>query len=276
MSIKWDQMEPEVENQDMLVFTVSNDGETDDKSQSIRLKMTALNYIAATQVVKVKCTVTNSIGEIAYDIYEFFQNAPPDQLALGAVTTFNMLGAPGKGNGTTGDTIWYVNATNWQDPDYINFKVFMIVDQKYITLSDQVAQKLPENVPTIIYFRIPVIADNDRVREKKIQLCILATDYHFATAQRCIQLPQLANNVNYVLDLNLLKNQLINLNFEGNLTNAVYAAQMMYQVMKSPKRPQPSPGICSLDYHCNGQGRCSSTVGNQRCICNLGYYGSFC
>jgi len=25
-------MEPEVENQDMLVFTVSNDGETDDKS----------------------------------------------------------------------------------------------------------------------------------------------------------------------------------------------------------------------------------------------------
>jgi len=49
-----------------------------------------------------------------------------------------MFGAAGKGNGTTGDTIWYVNATNWQDPDYINFKVFMIVDQKYITLSDQV------------------------------------------------------------------------------------------------------------------------------------------
>jgi hypothetical protein len=46
------------------------------------------------------------------------------------------FGAPGKGNGTTGDTIWYVNATNWQDPDYINFKIFMIVDQKYITLSD--------------------------------------------------------------------------------------------------------------------------------------------
>jgi hypothetical protein len=23
------------------------------------------------------------------------------------------FGAPGKGNGTTGDTIWFVNATNW-------------------------------------------------------------------------------------------------------------------------------------------------------------------
>lgn len=69
---------------------------------------------------------------------------------------------------------------------------------------------------------------------------------------------------------------MIDLTYEGNLTNAVYAAQMMYQVMKSPKRPQPSPGICSLDYHCNGNGRCSSRVGNQRCLCNLGFSGSFC
>lgn len=29
-----------------------------------------------------------------------------------------------------------LNATNWQDNDYINFKVFMIIDQKYVTLSD--------------------------------------------------------------------------------------------------------------------------------------------
>ncbi len=77
----------------------------------------------------MKCTVTNSIGEIAYDIYEFFQNAPPDQLALGANTTFEKFGAISVGNGTTGDTIWRLNVTNWQDPDYINYKVFMIVDQ---------------------------------------------------------------------------------------------------------------------------------------------------
>ncbi len=90
-------------------------------------------------MVKVKCTVTNSIGEIAYDIYEFFQNPPPDQLALDARTTFDKYGALGTApncsltnltvcNGTTGDTIWRLNATNWQDPDYINFKVFMVVD----------------------------------------------------------------------------------------------------------------------------------------------------
>ena len=48
----------------------------------------------------------------------------------------SMFGAPGLGNGTTGDTIYRINATNWQDPDYMNFKVFMIVDQEWITLTD--------------------------------------------------------------------------------------------------------------------------------------------
>jgi len=40
-------MEPYAENLDMLVFTVSSDGEVDDKNPTVRLKMTALNYIAA-------------------------------------------------------------------------------------------------------------------------------------------------------------------------------------------------------------------------------------
>jgi hypothetical protein len=80
LSILWEQLEPEVpqDKQEMLVFSVSSDGEIENKGPSVRLRMTALNYIAATQVIKLKCTVTNSMGEIAYDIYEFFQNAPPD------------------------------------------------------------------------------------------------------------------------------------------------------------------------------------------------------
>ena len=60
--------------------------------------------------------------------------------------------------------------------------MFMIVDQTYITLSDYTPQRLPENIPTLIYFRIPVISDKETVTEKKIQLCLLATNYHFATA----------------------------------------------------------------------------------------------
>lgn len=152
----------------------------------------------------------------------------------------------------------------------------MIMDQKYFTLSDQIKQKLPETDSTLIYFRIPIISDNTLITEKKIQLCILATDYHYATAQKCILLPSVKNNVNYAKDLNLLKDQLLNLDYSSNITNAVYAAQMMNYAMKSPKRPPSAPGLCSLDYHCNGFGKCKSLIGNQRCVCNNGYTGSFC
>jgi len=89
-------------------------------------------------------------------------------LALGAITTFDKFGAISVGNGTTGDTIWRLNVTNWQDPDYINYKVFMIVDQKYTTLSDSVPQTLPENIPTFIYFRIPLVSNLLTVKWKRI------------------------------------------------------------------------------------------------------------
>jgi hypothetical protein len=39
-----------------------------------------------------------------------------------------MFGSPGAGNGTTGSTIYMFDTTNWYDTDYINFKVFMIIN----------------------------------------------------------------------------------------------------------------------------------------------------
>lgn len=39
--------------------------------------MTAFNYMASNQVVKVMCTVVNSVGDIANDVYEFYINSPP-------------------------------------------------------------------------------------------------------------------------------------------------------------------------------------------------------
>jgi hypothetical protein len=39
-----------------------------------------------------------------------------------------MFGAPGAGNGTTGSTVYLFTPTNWYDTDYINFKVFMIIN----------------------------------------------------------------------------------------------------------------------------------------------------
>lgn len=98
------------------------------------------------------------------------------------------------------------NATNWQDSDYINFKVFMIVDQTYITLSDQVPQVLPESSPTLMYFRLPLFTADPKVVTKNVSVCVLAVDYHFATAQKCIVLDYAKNNVLYASNLDILKN----------------------------------------------------------------------
>lgn len=46
---------------------------------------------------------------------------------------------------------------NWTDPDYINYKVFMLYDNVYQTLTAQVPQNLPFYVPTTIYFRVPIL-----------------------------------------------------------------------------------------------------------------------
>lgn len=58
---------------------------------------------------------------------------------------------------STGDTIFSFNMLNWTDPDYINFKVFMLVDSVYQTLTAQVPQNLPFYTPTTIYFRVPIL-----------------------------------------------------------------------------------------------------------------------
>lgn len=57
-----------------------------------------------------------------------------------------------------------LNATNWQDSDYINFKAFMILDNAYVTLSDQVPQLLPESTPTMLYFRLPLFSTTDATK----------------------------------------------------------------------------------------------------------------
>lgn len=115
-----------------------------------------------------------------------------------------------------------------------------------------------------MYFRVPIFSDKDTPATKKVSLCVMAVDYHFATFPKCTPQPfnEFNNNPNYAKNLTKLSQQLLSLTFEGNLTNAVYAAQSMFVAMKAPKRPPSSPGLCSLDFHCNGYGKCQSVLGN--------------
>lgn len=62
----------------------------------------ALMKIPQSQVVKVKCTASNSRGDIAYDIYEFFLNDSP----FTGDITISKVGEPANSTGTVMETLW--------------------------------------------------------------------------------------------------------------------------------------------------------------------------
>ena len=66
--------------------------------------------MSSKQVVKVKCSVTNSIGETGYDIYEFYLNVPPivGTMDLNIIDTVTPAGK-------TMESIFHVNIKNWFD-----------------------------------------------------------------------------------------------------------------------------------------------------------------
>lgn len=53
------------------------------------------------------CTVTNSIGEIAYDIYEFYLNEAPQS----GITNFTVVGETGSGTAPT--SLYNLTLSNW-------------------------------------------------------------------------------------------------------------------------------------------------------------------
>ena len=77
VSILWEQLEPLPIKENIVIFVTTKDGDIANKEAVVQMKMTAFNFMSSDQVVKVKCTVTNSIGETAYDVYEFYINESP-------------------------------------------------------------------------------------------------------------------------------------------------------------------------------------------------------
>lgn len=79
----------------------------------------------------MQCTVSNSAGDIAYDIYEFFLNDSPFVGNL----TITKVGELANSTGTVMSTTWRIDLTNWYDsPDdayqTLKLKVFAIRNYK--------------------------------------------------------------------------------------------------------------------------------------------------
>ncbi len=78
VSIAWEQLAPDLSvYPGTYVFSSDQNGLHNVNDSVVRLSNNGLMQIQQLQAVKVQCTVTNSNGDIAYDIYEFYVSASP-------------------------------------------------------------------------------------------------------------------------------------------------------------------------------------------------------
>ena len=86
--------------------------------------------VGADSPIKVKVTVKNSLGDIAYDFYEFYINDPPNV----GTTTYKILNEPDNSKGTAMESLWRISLSGWYDKaddptQRLKLKIYMILKQ---------------------------------------------------------------------------------------------------------------------------------------------------
>jgi len=108
-------------------------------------------------------------------------------------------------------------------------------------------------------------------------ICFVAIDKYQGMSEDCLNTMEIETNPSYINNYSAISTLLQPLSFSAaNLTNAVFAANVLYFGLLAPKRTPIYPGICTMDYHCNDRGNCDSSFGIQRCTCQQGYQGTYC
>ena len=64
--------------------------------------------------------------------------------------------------------------------------------------------------------------------------------------------------LNYTMITEYVNNNLL---ISTNISDLLFATNMIFQAVQSPLRPNSQEGICTLDIHCNYNGVCNSELG---------------
>lgn len=119
LSIAWTQLEPDLTvYPSSYVFSSDQDGQHNVNNSVVRLNNNGLMQVSSSQAIKVQCTVTNSNGDVAYDIYEFYVSNSP------FIGTFNfsLVNADGSTTSLASssaptlksiDSLIQINLVNW-------------------------------------------------------------------------------------------------------------------------------------------------------------------
>ena len=267
-SVVWEQIEPTYASINDKNFVMFRDELTNVVLNSLsvlKLRMSAFNYISPTQSVKMKVTISNSVGDVASDYAEFFLNESP-RVGTNSLT-LNTLGA----TPSSFSTGYSIALSNWYDSlddttQKLDFKVFYKNGTKRMLIAD-VLNEETINVP------FPMLSKGTGA-STTMQLCVGAVDANDAHSFLCNDLSSVL--LNYTESA--LPGQLTTMaGYDLTVvTNILQIAVSFDNIYEEQRRAGSAPFLCTQDYHCHDNGVCRCDNGVPHCECSNGYSGYFC
>ena len=220
----------------------------------IPIKASSFNFMNSKQPVKVKATVTTEGGLVNYDLYEFYLNDPP---VAGTFTTKVVWSEDGEDDYESIKSYWAIELTDFYDDSddeeqYLDLYVYMMIGTEMHLLTSAFKQNL-------FYIQAPLFSDDPEVLAPEIRICIGAFDSYQALTESCGNTLTVENKPEYLNNYGEVAEILLGMTFtETNLTDVVFASNLLNFAMKEPPRNPIYPSICTMDFHCNEKGICNS------------------
>lgn len=261
-SIKWYQLDPLPLFTSVTIWTVDGSAVDIDYDDVVKLKMSAFSFMSLEQSIKVMVEVTNSAGEKAMDIAEFYVNDSPNEVG----TTIQRSG--GASSQEAYQTLFSTNGSQWYDKtsdtsQQLTFTNYLVLDNtRYLLTAFQFAVSTST-------FRVPYLSAIAG-ESFDVDVCIAAHDQFDAQKSKCESFTGMTSNYD-----GSLMTMLSTLNLADE-TDALTMAQTLNFVSPAYGRTSGAPGLCSFEYHCNFNGICSRSTSLARCECDTGYGGIFC
>lgn len=103
-----------------------------------------------------------------------------------------------------------------------------------------------------------------------------ALNPNYAEGSNCQNFYNVSTKVSYTQNYSNIVAYINSLDIVNNVSDIVFASNMIQQAVQSPMRKNSQDQICTLDIHCNFHGTCSGASGLNRCLCDQGFFGTYC
>lgn len=261
-SILWTQISPTPVNDNVHVFNRNTSGLLENDTGVITIKMSAFNHISETTSIKLQVEVTNTNGDKAINIREFFLNEAPFEVG----TTFTNVG--GTNNKEAMVTVFTVDVSQWYDSiddttQNLEFRTYFVYNKKnYMITSWSSINR--------IAFQLPYFSENANTNAD-IQICVQAKDHYGALTSSCQVYTSVLSNyqgnrdelIRTISGLDYTQHD--NMMLMSNYINFMYTFLSFGEITTNYPHTVGKNYICSLDAQCNYKGKCDRQKSMGRC-----------